>query len=72
MFGKKKYKYFISFWYQLGEKETKFRDAYIEINKKINVREHIPNIRLKLKEEVENETGKHCNCVSIINWKKMK
>lgn len=69
---KRKYKYFISFWYELEDKETKMRDAYMEMNKEINNHEHIPAIRLELKNKIEQEKGKICNFIAIINWKKLK
>lgn len=72
MFGKKKYKYFISFWYQLELGNYGVRDAYMEMNKKINIREHIPQIRRTLKDQVEKETGEKCNCIGIVNWKRLR
>lgn len=69
---KKKYKYFISFWYQLENGEFKMRDGYMVMNKPINEKEHIPQIRLELKSKVEQETNQICVFLAIINWKKLK
>lgn len=69
---KRKYKYFITFWYQLENSESFITDGYMEMNKPINYKEHIPKIRKQLKDEVEKATGEKCNFIAIINWEKLK
>ena len=69
---KRKYKYMISIWYELDNKETRIRNIYLESNMKINKQNIISQIRLKIKEQIEIEERKTCNCIGIINWKKIK
>lgn len=69
---KKKYKYFISFWYELDNCDSRICDSYVEAYKKINFNKYLSEIREEFRNIIQDTTHRKCNFVAIINWKKLK
>jgi len=69
---KKEYRYFVSYFYEIDNYEFHISDGFISISKKLNKEEFLSRIRKEIKNEIERQTHRECNCIAIINWRKMK
>lgn len=69
---KKRFKYFITFWYQLDCSDIKVSSSIIILDKKIKTEEQITELRTELKNMIEHRMSRKCNFITISDWKKLR